>query len=506
MLKKLFCIFLVCVLALSAAGCSKNTTSKPSDKSDAADATDEAGASELEPMTLTIVFPYINKAPEDIKMVEEALSKIAQSKINASIKLMPIAYASWNEQFNLMMSSGTEKVDLLATGLTNSTLSSMVNKGYLLEMDDLLNEYRTGVKEVVGDYIIGGKVNGKTYSVPTMRDLATSTGLMIMKSFVDKYNIDTDAIKSWEELTPVLAAIKEGEGKDFKPMFLNASQYTNFTSVMGDQLGDALGTLAPDSSSADVVNRFELEEYRNLVKLINEWYTAGYINIDAATTTTTWQDAAKAGTSACWPNNMKPGQVTNQTNMLGQEIIGIHIGEDVVTTSSLQAAMWSIPFQAENPERSMMLLELLYTDSDFFNILCWGIEGTHYVKTEDGHITYPEGITADTTGWGINMGWIFGDQFLSYLWEGSDLDLWTKTKEFNDSAKLSPAAGFVFDTTNVKNEYAACMSVKSEYIRPIETGSVDLSKLDEMNEKLYSSGLQKIIDEKQKQIDAFLQK
>lgn len=502
MLKKMFCMILVCILVLSAGGCGNNAALKSSDTESATDVT---GTSELEQISLTIVFPYINKAPEDIKMVEDALSEIALSKINASIKLVPIAYASWNEQFNLMMSSGMEKVDLLTTGLTNSTLSSMVNKGYLLEMDDLLDQYGTGVKEVMGDYLIGGVVNDKTYSVPTMRDLATSTGIMIIKSFVDKYNIDTDAIKSWDDLTPVLAKIKEGEGEAFKPMFLNASQFANFTSVMDDQLGDALGVLPLNGSSKEVINRFESEEYHELVQLIREWYNAGYINIDAATTTTSWQDAAKAGTSACWPNNMKPGQVTNQTNMLGEEIIGIHMYEDIVTTTSLQLAMWSIPFQAENPERSMMLLELLYTDADFFNILCWGIEGVHYIKTEDGHITYPEGITIDNTGWGINMGWIFGNQFLSYLWEGTELDLWEKTKEFNDSAKLSPVAGFVFDMTNVKNEYAACMSVKSEYIRPIETGSVDLSKLDEMNDKLYSSGLQKIIDEKQKQIDEFLQ-
>ena len=154
----------------------------------------------------------------------------------------------------------------------------------------------------------------------------------------------------------------------------------------------------------------------------------------------------------------------------------------------------------------MMLLNLMYTDADFFNTLNWGIEGTHYVKTEDGHITFPEGVDANSSGWYLNLGWVFGNQFLSYLWEGNELDLWDRTKEYNDTAEMSPAAGFVFDTASVKNEYAACQAVKDEYLQSIETGSMDIDKLDEMNDKFEASGLQIIIDEKQRQLDEFLGK
>ena len=94
-------------------------------------------------------------------------------------------------------------------------------------------------------------------------------------------------------------------------MFLNGSQYTSLTSTFSDPLGDSLGTLAPNTDDTVVVNRFATEEYRELVALIKSWYDAGYINKDAATTTALWQEAAQAGTSACWPNNMKPGQVEN---------------------------------------------------------------------------------------------------------------------------------------------------------------------------------------------------
>lgn len=476
-------------------------------ETDTKDASKEENAGkDLEHMELTIVFPYMNAAPKDTAMIEEALSEITEEKIGASVKLQPIANGSWQEQFNLLMSNSDEKMDVIFTGLNNTSLSSMVSMGYLIELDEYLNGVGAATAEVVGDYIRGGQVNGQTYSIPTLRDLATSSGVMFLKSYVDKYEIDTEAIKEWSDLTDVLRTIKEGEGETFTPMFLNGSQYTSLTSTFSDPLGDSLGTLAPNTDDTTVVNRFASEEYKERAALIKSWYDAGYINKDAATTTALWQEAAQAGTSACWPNNMKPGQVENQANMIGQEMVGVHIGKDIVTTSSLQTAMWSVPYQAQDPERSMMLLNLMYTDEEFFNLLNWGIEGTHFVQTDDGHITFPDGVDANSSGWYLNIGWVFGNQFLSYLWTGNDLDLWERTKEYNDSAEMSPAAGFVFDSTNVKNEYAACQSVKEEYIRAIETGSQGLEKVDEMNAKFEASGLQKIIDEKQKQLDVFLGK
>lgn len=510
MKRKFLALLLAVGMIMSLAACGSKPADETKDNQVSTGATEgtettaDTETANLEHMELTIMFPYMNAAPKDIAMIEAALSEMAEEKINASIKLLPIAYGSWQEQFNLIMSSSDENLDVIFTGLNNTSLSSMVLKGYLIELGDYLDGVGAPTAEAVGNYIKGGQVAGQTYSIPTLRDLATSSGVMFLKSYVDKYNIDTDSIKEWSDLTEVLRTIKEGEGDGFTPMFLNGSQYTSLTATFSDPLGDSLGTLAANSEGTTVVNRFATEEYMELMTLIQSWYEAGYINRDAATTTALWQETAQAGMSACWPNNMKPGQVENQANMIGEEMVGVSIGEPVVTTGSLQAAMWSIPYQAADAERSMMLLNLMYTDADFFNTLNWGIEGTHFVKTDDGHITFPEGVDANSSGWYLNLGWVFGNQFLSHFWVGNDLDLWERTKVYNDSATLSPAAGFVFDSSSVKNEYAACQSVREEYIRAIETGTQGLDKIDEMNAKFEASGLQKVIDEKQRQLDEFL--
>ncbi|WP_259391529.1 DUF3502 domain-containing protein [Paenibacillus sp. 1011MAR3C5] len=124
------------------------------------------------------------------------------------------------------------------------------------------------------------------------------------------------------------------------------------------------------------------------------------------------------------------------------------------------------------------------------------------VSGEADHIiSYPAGQDATTIGFNM-LGWMFGNQFLSYVMQNDDPDIWKKTAEFNSASKPSKALGFVFDASAVKTEVAAVSNVVTQYKLPLETGSVDPDKLlPEFISKLKSAGMDKIIAEKQKQLD-----
>ncbi len=99
----------------------------------------------------------------------------------------------------------------------------------------------------------------------------------------------------------------------------------------------------------------------------------------------------------------------------------------------------------------MKFLDLTYTSADLLNLLDWGIEGKHYVKTETaGIIDFPSGVTAVTSGYNMNSGWEFGNQLASYIWKGDSPDVYKQLDEFNKTAQMSPAIGFWFDNTSVK--------------------------------------------------------
>ena len=75
----------------------------------------------------------------------------------------------------------------------------------------------------------------------------------------------------------------------------------------------------------------------------------------------------------------------------------------------------------------------------------------------------------------------------------------------NDEAKLSLALGFVFDSSEVSDEYAACSSVVDQYYLPLINGAVDIDKtLPEFQEALRAAGVDTIVAAKQAQLDAWL--
>lgn len=83
-----------------------------------------------------------------------------------------------------------------------------------------------------------------------------------------------------------------------------------------------------------------------------------------------------------------------------------------------------------NTGSSHEVLNEMYTNPDVVNLLDWGIEGVHYEKQDDGTIDFPEGVDANTTTYGLNMDWFFGNQFLSYIWgKGRDTTIYSRLEE-----------------------------------------------------------------------------
>jgi putative aldouronate transport system substrate-binding protein len=152
-----------------------------------------------------------------------------------------------------------------------------------------------------------------------------------------------------------------------------------------------------------------------------------------------------------------------------------------------------------------MFANLLHKDRYLVNLLNWGVEGQDYVKASDNTIKYPDGMDASNSTYNLNMSWLMGDITLNYLWESDDKDIYEQYKTFNDSADRSAALGFSFDSTPVKNEVAAYNNVRDQYTGALYTGSVDPdTTIPKFIEALKAAGMEKVIAEKQKQLDAFV--
>ena len=77
----------------------------------------------------------------------------------------------------------------------------------------------------------------------------------------------------------------------------------------------------------------------------------------------------------------------------------------------------------------------------------------------------------------------------------------------NKSAKKSKAIGFLFDTANIKTEYASINNVIAQFKNSMENGAMDPDKnLPQFISKLKAAGIDKIVAEKQKQLDEWVAK
>jgi putative aldouronate transport system substrate-binding protein len=103
------------------------------------------------------------------------------------------------------------------------------------------------------------------------------------------------------------------------------------------------------------------------------------------------------------------------------------------------------------------------------------------------------------------MDWAYGDQTLSYIWEGYDPDVWGKLEEFNRDADRSIALGFCFDAAPVQRQWDNCRIIQNEFASGLESGYLDPEEaLPEFTAKLDAAGIAEVIAEKQRQLDAWL--
>jgi putative aldouronate transport system substrate-binding protein len=459
------------------------------------------------PTHLVMLFPS-SAVPKDLHLVEDKINQYLLQKMNATLEIRPTHLGVWWDKISLMFASN-ESFDLLFTAGWLE-LGQEVAKEQIIPLDSLLEQYGQDITKVLDPAIVqGGKLDGKIYGVVTNKEFAATKGIVLRNDLVEKYHLNLSSIHELQDLEPILQIIKEREPgiiplqarSDRTPLTL-LMQYGKY-----DMLGDGPGVLDRNSSVLKVINMYETPQYKEYAKLMYKWNQAGYLNNDAATTNDNEFYAVKAGKAFAYAESLKPGIEVQVSRDTGIPMTAVELTKPFTTTADTISAMFSIPRTSKNSQEAMKFLNLLYTDEYLLNLLDWGIEGKHYIKNADNRIQYPAGVDASNVGYNINASWMFGNQLKSYIWSNEDPDIWEKYKQFNEQADKSPALGFVFYNDKVKNEIAACLDVDKEFGPALNTGELDPEViLPKYLEKLKTAGIDKIIAEKQRQLDEWAKK
>lgn len=434
--------------------------------------------------------------PDDWAEVEAAFNKLAKEDIGVTTTWEFIPSGSFSEKMNVIMAA-SEEFDICFTGFAN-TIASAVRNGGFMALDELIESECPELKDTMPSYWWdAATINGKIYAVPNQQVAAMPNGVWIYKRLADKYNIDMNEVKCLADIEPILEILKKNE-PGLYPFRAHPGQHATILDGTEDEYEKVTNVLyfRKDDPKVQLINYYELPQYYEAIKTLNEWWKKGYIRKDIVSVLDDNNDfkAKKYGLDT---GSWKPGVEVEAIKNQGEEIVYATYNDTLVNTSNCDSTMFAISRTCKNPEKAIQFLNYINTDVEAYNLLASGIEGKHYEKLEDGRIRIKEGNT-----YPIGAGWKWGNQFNAYVTDTQDPDVWEQTKKLNEDAEVSPLMGFRVDRTNIATEMAQISGVLSEY-SAIQYD--DYEKLyPEFLKRLEEAGLPKVQAEYQKQIDEFL--
>lgn len=521
MCKKLVSIMLTLALSITAlAGCGGSTdnTEPATTKSQASSTeavTEESEAektvsSEInfdeEPYEVNFLY-WVAREGSNQDAVEAAVSDLALKELNMTVNLIPMTVSTYYSQLSMMLASG-ESIDILPTMI--ASVPSYLESQYLVNISDYLDYFDEAIDVIGEEDALSGYVGDFLVGFPCMKERAFPAGLVVRKDILDElgytaddFNITVDDYSSFNQITTLFEKVKEAHPEmicldGVSIMGMQTGSYV-------DNLGNNFGVVADYGQDLKITNWYESKQYNNFCELGRDWFQAGYTSADIAINKDTGETKMRAGNCFSFITNVKPSTAVEKEAQTGYEVVVIPLSESLKRTNGVNSVLLSIASSSKDPVKAAQFLNWSYTNAEFNDLLNWGIKGEDWVETDDGMAAYPEGVDSNNVGYHNDYGFMYPNQFIGHAWVGNPIDIWNQYNEYNNSALESKAFGFNFNPTGVATEIAQLSSILSQYEKDLAFGVVNIdTTLAEFNDALYAAGLQKVLDEKQTQLDAWL--
>lgn len=465
----------------------------------------EAPETNEEPYHATFMYYASNDAAPDLALVNEKFNELTMRDLNMVVDLVPVTFGTYNQQIQLMLSGG-DALDLFPMGPAEA--GTYIDAQYIVNIGDYLQDYGKDVIDIVGmEDILTCSVGDFIWGIPVMMERTHPSAIVMRNDILVALEIDQANIKTLEDVGEVFAKVREA----YPDMTILGGQFnttppptiSNHVDILGDIR--RMGVLDEYAQTPTVVNYYETQGYRDLVGLMRDWYQKGYVSKDLPTSNDSGEALMRAGNLFSFGTNSKPDSKAEKDAMTGYDTAIIRYNEPLLTTWGTSTVGYAIANNSENPAKALELYNWIVATKEANDLLNWGVEGVHWEEAIDGTAVYPQGVDATNVGYHQDFGWAYPNQINSHVWNGNSPNVFDSYEEERSRALTSVAYGFSFDASKVLNEVAALSSLYDQYAHTIAAGAVDPdTAIKEFNDALYAAGLQKVIDEKQSQLDAWL--
>lgn len=536
-------VLAICMICALFAGCSNAAASSKGTESSAPSSTASQAASSTpekkDPVTLAWWFRG-NGEQTDTDLVNDKVNEMLKSYAgleHVTLELHPFAPSDYSTQVTLGLSSGAQ-IDILNT--VSLVFGDLVNEGVYRPLDSFMSAVPE-LQEALPDWFLAyGQVNGEQYMIPHYQQAANGMSFTVPKEYVDKGYIDLDQIRElfsgktttkhtvaekYALLEAYVKTVREKEGrKNVYADYLSINGISNLSNEIGyyDLVsGYTSNTFYITADEHKVCYLDTAASSEEIFALAARWYDEGITYKD----TTVKVDDLKKGhmmdTSDAivytFSNGTGDAEYLDalQTSSWGFETATVQLS-DYYAPASYGAGGDGITVMCKKPEDALKFIECMDIErgKEIYNTIVYGIEGTHWEWVDQAS------NTIKTFGYDSSQGgsdylysahkWIMGNTFNAYLNQGCNARTIEIAKEINESSTTihSDLSGLIFDTTAISTQMDQISAIYKEYHDTLSYGTKGVNGwkayYDEYVTKLNTAGLEQVIAELQKQVDAFL--
>lgn len=468
------------------------------------------------------------EAAENLQAMMDQLNAVLTEKVNAELDIYYIGWTDCLSNYNLTLAQMDGTVDLV--GSSSDWLDAWPNtkNGAFLELsEDMLAKYAPATYASVSpEHWDLCRYNGNISFIPEDNYAQwTNHGWIYRMDWAKEAGL-SNGVHSWEDLTEYFKYVKQAY-PDVIPWDADGTAYpvggwlqshTDYVSIDGLSTGAMWGGTKEDLYTVYCPYMTETDLLVEYAKLMKEWDEIGVWKTDVLNNTTaTNRDDYRVGKVAVeqhhtqtWTDLVSHTASNTIYDTDPDEETGFFwFGEEQknLVAMSITHGVMAVSAASENPERALMVYDLLRNDPECYKLLCYGIEGVSYEVNSEGLRTIPEGYNPDTQN--ING-------MTNYWWgRNDDIEIKDATRNWDaidalyaeyDKVKIDyPYGQFVPDVDDIGAKISNCQEVYNNYMKQICYGKYNGTAEDfvaEFQAALQKAGVDDVTAELQRQFDA----
>ena len=473
------------------------------------------------------------EAKERLDEMMAELNAILTEKVNAELEIYYISWTDYLSNYNLTLARMDGTVDLVGTA--SDWLDAWPNSknGAFIELsEEMLQTYAPKTwASIPAENWEMCKYNGEIYLIPEDNYAQwTNHGFTYRLDWAKEAGL-ADGVHSWEDMTTYFKWVKENKA-DITPWDSDGTQYatmvggwisshSNYIAIEGINSGAMWGGTKDDPYTIYSPYMTDTDSLVEFAKMMKEWDEIGVWKTDVLNnTTSTNRDDYRIGKVAAEQHHTQTWTDLvshTEANKIYQEDENAESGffyfgeetQNVVALSITHGAM-AVSAGSANPERALMVYDLLRNDPDCYTLFNYGIKGVSWDTNDEGLRVIPEGYNSDTDN--ING--------MTNFWWGrnDDLEVRDATRDWDkidamyaeyDKIKIPYQYGlFVPEVDSIEGQISNINEVHTNYMKQIAFGKYSGTAEEivaEYQAALEAAGINEVTEELQRQISEVYQ-